>query len=295
MNKVRRISILFHNLCFVHYRIWTSIFILLIPTSASAQQKFPLVFSPSIGDKLIYTMNTSVQAEGKDLSGMDISVGVTASGEISFDVKRKIPDRVFTGLTTPGIQVEVETLEGPQLYSLKTKANMALQAAFDPRGSLHEIHNLKAFNREKVMNISLVQILRDYFPVLPGKPVAIGEIWIDNKRINLPFQEIDLEILIETKYALQNVIPSAQGDVAVISMDYEVRLSGSKSLGEWTSSFEGKGAGGGLLNFLIQRGCFQEFWADYQTKAALVIKKEGKPLMEWPFHLSIFASAIMTN
>jgi hypothetical protein len=280
MNKVLRIFILF---------------VLLTPVAASSQQKFPLVFSPSIGDQIIYTMNTSVQAEGKDLSGTDMSLGLIASGTISLDVKRKVRDRVFTRLTTPGIQVEVQTTEGKQLHTLKTKANMALQATFDPRGSLFEIHNLKAINIEKVMNISLVQILRDYFPVLPGKPVSIGEIWIDNKRINIPFQEIDLEVLIETKYALQNVIPSAEGDVAVISMDYEVRLSGSKNLGEWTSSFEGKGAGGGLLNFLIQRGCFQEFKADYQTKAALVIKKEGKPLMEWPFHLSIFASAILTN
>ena len=198
-------------------------------------------------------------------------------------------------LTTPGIQVEVQTHEEQQLYFLKTKANMALQASFDLRGSVHEIHNLKALNIEKVMNISLVQLIRDYFPVLPGKPVSIGEIWIDNKSINIPFQEIDLEVLIETKYVLQNVIPSAEGDVAVISMDYEVRLSGSKSLGEWTGSFEGKGVGGGLVNFLIQRGCFQEFKADYQTEGALVIKKEGKPLMKWPFHLSIFASAIMTN
>lgn len=240
-------------------------------------------------------MNTSVQAQGKDFTGKDISLGVTTSGKISLDVKRKVHDRVFMGLTTPGIQVEVQTLEGQQLHFLRTKANMALQATFDTRGSVHEIHNLKALNREKVMNISLVHILRDYFPVLPEKPVSIGEIWIDNKRINIPFQDIDLEVLIETKYALQNVFPSTEGDVAIISIDYEVRLSGSKNLGELTGNFEGKGAGGGLLIFLIQWGCFQEFRADYQTEGALVIKKEGKPLMEWPFHLSIFASAIMTN
>ena len=199
------------------------------------------------------------------------------------------------GLTTPGIQVEVQTHEGQQLHSLKTEANQALQATFDTRGKLQEIHNIEALNREKVMNISLVQILRDFFPVLPGKPVSIGDVWKDNRRTKIPFQEIDVEVFIETTYALQNVLPSAVGDVAVISMDYEVTLSGSKNLGEWSGSFEGKGTGGGLLNFLIQRGCFQEFEADHQTKAAFVIKKEGKTLTEWPFHLSVFASAILTN
>jgi hypothetical protein len=267
----------------------------LITNAFSIQKKFPLVFSPSIGDRLIYTINTSIQAEGKDLLGKDLSFGVTASGEISFDVKRKVRDRVFTSLTTPGIQVEVQTLEGRQQYSLATQTDMALQASFDPRGTLYEIHNLKAINREKVMTVSISQILRDYFPVLPGKPVPIGDIWVDNKSIDIPFQEIEIEVLIETKYALQNVIPTAEGDMAVISMGYEVKLSGSKNLGEWTSNFEGKGEGGGLLNFLIPRGCFQEFRADYQTKGALVIKQNEKPLMEWPFHLSISASSLLTN
>lgn len=295
MIKVFRISILLRHLYSVRYPVWTTLFVLLIPTPGSFQQKFPLLFSPSVGDQLIYMLNTSVHAEGKDFSGKDLSLSLTASGKISLDVKRTVRDRVFIGMTTPGIHVEAQTPTGLQRSSLKTNQNMALQAAFDPRGSVREIHNLTALNRAKVMNISLVQILRDYFPVLPGRPVSIGEIWIDNKRINIPFQEIDLEVSIETKYTLQNVIPSVEGELAVISMDYEVRLSGSKNLGEWTGSFEGKGTGGGLLNFLIQRGCFQEFRADYQTEAALVIKKEGEAFMEWPFQLSVFASAVKMN
>jgi hypothetical protein len=267
----------------------------LIPTPGSLQQKFPLLFSPSVGDQLTYILNTSVHAEGKDFFGKDLSLSLTASGNISFDVKRVVRDRVFTGMTTPGIHIEAQRPTGLKRHSLKTNQNMAVQASFDARGTLSEIHNLKALSSDKVMNVSLVQILRDFFPVLPGRPVSIGEVWIDNKRINIPFQEIDLEVLIETKYTLQNVIPSVEGDVAVISLDYEVRLSGSKNLGEWTGNFEGKGTGGGLLNFLLQRGCFQEFRADYQTEAALVIKKEREAFMEWPFHLSVFASAVLTN
>jgi hypothetical protein len=172
---------------------------------------------------------------------------------------------------------------------------MALLASFDPRGSVREIHNLKAFNRDKIMNVSLAQILHDYFPVLLDRPVSIGEILMDNKRINIPFQEIDLEVLIETKYALQNVFPSAEGDVAVISLDYEVKLAGSKNLGEWIGSFEGKGSGGGLLTFSSRGGCFQGFKADYQTEAALVIKNMGEATIGWPFHLSVFTSAVKMN
>lgn len=295
MIKVYSLSTLFRHLHSVRYPVWTILFVLSFPTQSSLQQKFPLLFSPSVGDQLAYMLNTSVQAEGKDLSGKDLSLSLVAAGKISLEAKRAVRDRVFMGITTPGIQVEAQTLSGLQRYALKTNQNMALQAAFDLKGTVHEIHNLKALNREKVMNVSLVQILHDYFPVLPGRPVSIGEVWMDNKRINIPFQEIDLEILIETKYTLQNVVPTVEGDVAVISMDYEVRLSGSKNLGEWTGNFVGKGTGGGLLNFLIQRGCFQEFRADYQTQAALVIKKEGEALMEWPFHLSVFASVVMTN
>ncbi len=295
MIKVFRISILLRHLYSVRYPVWTALFVLLIPTPGSFQQKFPLVFSPSVGDQLTYMLNTSVHAEGKDFFGKDLSLSLAASGKISLDVKRAVRDRVFTGMITPGIHVEAQTLAGLQRYSLKTNQNMALQAAFDSRGSLCEIHNLKALNRDEIMNVSLIQILRDYFPVLPGRPVSLGEIWMDNKRINIPFQEIELEVSIETKYTLQNVIPSVEGDVAIISMDYEVRLSGSKNLGEWTGNFEGTGTGGGFLNFLLQRSCFQEFRADYQTEATLVIKKEGEAFMEWPFHLSVFASAVNTN
>jgi hypothetical protein len=295
MVKVFKISFFRRCHYLARYPVWSTLFILLIPSPTAFQQKYPLIFSPSVGDQLIYMLNTSVQAEGKDFSGKDLSLSLTASGSISLDVRRKVGDLVYAGLTSPGIQVEAQTLTGMQRTSLKTNKNAALQAMFDPRGSLHEIHNLKALSNDQFMNVSLVQILHDYFPVLPGKAVTIGESWIDSKHINIPFQEMDIDILIETTYVLQNVIPSAEGDVAVISMDYEVSLSGSKDLGEWTGSFEGKGVGGGLLNFLLQRRCFQEFQADYQTEASLVIKKEGEALTEWPFHLSVLASAIQTN
>lgn len=280
---------------FVHYKIWSCILFSLFPALSSAQQEYRLFFSPPEGDNLIYMMNTSVQAEGKDLTGKDISPALTAVGSISLAMKRKAGTHVVMGLSTPEIQVEVRTPEGHQSRSLKTESDETLQATFDLRGRLHKIQNLEARNRQKVMNDSLFRILRDVFPVLPGTPVSIGDVWTEKRRVKIPYQEIDVDVFIETTYTLQNVVPSASGDVAVISMNYEVALSGSKNLGELSGRFEGKGTGGGLLNFIIQRGCIQEFRADHQTTATFIVQKEEETLMEWPFHFSFLASAVLTN
>lgn len=277
------------------HSVWTFILVLLTLAPASSQQKFSIAFSPQAGDNLTYILNTSVHAVGKDFTGKDISLGLTASGEISFAVKSNIRDRVFMGLTTPGIQVDALTIQGPQSYTLRTNENMALQATFDRRGNVHDIDNIEALTQDRIMNISLIQVLRDYFPVLPGKMVILGETWNSHKRFIIPFQEVPLEVLVETRYTLQNVVSSDAGDIAYILVDYDVGLSGSKSLGEWTGHFKGKGTGNGLLSFLIQRGCFQEFSGDYKTEAALVIKREEDSLLEVPFHLTVSASFVMVN
>lgn len=295
MIKIRSGIIIEYFLCFLRFAAGIVLIILLIPSPALLQQEYSIVFSPTVGDQLTYIMYTSVKAEGKDFSGRDISLSLNASGDISFDVKRIVHDTLLMALTTPGINIEAISINGVQNHCLKTQENKSLQATFDQRGSLREIYNLDAINSDRFMNISLAQILHDYFPVLPGRPVSIGEIWIDNRDIIIPFGGINLDVSIETKYMLQNVIPTAQGDLALISLTYMVALSGSKNFGEWVAGFEGKGTGEGLLNFLIHRGCFQEFGADYQTEGVFIIKNEDQALGEWPFHLSIFSSAALTN
>jgi hypothetical protein len=275
--------------------MWITTLVFVLATSPHPQQKYSLTFSPEVGDSLLYLLNTSVHVTGKDFTGKEVSLGASAAGEISFSTKRNIQDLVFMGLTTPGIHVRAQTLEGPQSYTLRTSDDMAVQASFDHRGNAHQIHNLAALNRDRIWNISLAQILRDYLPVLPEGPVSVGETWIDKKRLSIPYQGMELDVSIERQYILQNIIPSAQGEEAFISVDYEVMLSGSEEWGEWTASFEGRGEGGGWLNFQVQRSCIREFSAEYQTEASLVLRSEDKLFRKWPFHLKVSASLVMLN
>ncbi len=278
-----------------HCAAWIIIFVFKPAVSACPQLKYSLSFSPAVGDSLLYRLDTSVHVAGKDLRGSELSLGASAAGEISLAVKRNIQDLVLIGLTTPGIHVEAQTTEGQQRYTLKTIDNMAVQVAFDHLGCAHQIHNLAALNRDRIWNISLVQILRDYLPVLPERPVSIGEAWIDNKRLSIPYQGMSLDATIERHYVLQNILPSVEGDVAFITVDYEVSLSGSKEWGEWTASFEGKGTGEGFLNYHIRRSCIQAFNAEYQTEAALVLRTGDDVFRQWPFKMEVSASMQILN
>lgn len=263
--------------------------------SPSLQEKYSLCFSPAVGDVLLYMMDTSVHLKGKDLSGKEVQLGVTASGEISFDVKRVVGDLVYTALKTNGIVVDAQTIDGIESYTLKTKDGMAVRANLDQGGSVHEIYNLEALNRKRIWNISFDQILRSSLPTLPKTPVAIGETWCDSKQMTLPYQELDLKVSVERNYVLQNVLPSAHGEVALISVESEVLLSGSRNWGELTGRFEGKGIGQGLFNFYVQRGFIQEFKAEYKTDASLILEKGGTTYREWPFHLAVSVSFLNLN
>jgi hypothetical protein len=172
---------------------------------------------------------------------------------------------------------------------------MAVQASIDHRGAAHQIHNLAALNRDRIWNISLIQILRDYLPVLPDEAISIGETWADKKKLSIPYQGMTLDVSIERNYVLQNILPSPTGELAVISLDYTVTLSGSKEWDGWTASFEGTGTGGGLLNYQLQRSCIQQFSAEYQTEAALVLRSGDGMFRKWPFHLEVSAYLLLLN
>ena len=266
---------------------------LMIANVLLGQQKHSLVFAPEVGDSLRYRFDTSLQAEGKDFSGKDISLGGKASGEILFSIKRVVQRLVFTSISIPGIQVESKTMTGPQSYTLKTHENMALQATFGPKGQLQKIHNLGALNRDRIWNISFTRILSDYLPSLPEKPVSPGDKWNDQRSFKVLFQGTQINVLLARTYSLQNVIPSADGSLAIVSLDYEVDLSGSQKWGGWSGSFTGKGSGSGMMNFHIQRGSIQEFRAEYQTEAAFILKKGNQAIMKQPFRLAVSAALII--
>ena len=258
-------------------------------------QKIPLVFSPSVGEIFRYMLHVSYQAEGKDFFSRDISMEANASGELAFTVKRSIKNLVSMTVTTPGIRVETNSPEESQTYTLKTQDNRAVQAAFDNKGAVAQVHNLEALNRTKIWNISFGHILRDYLPTLPDSSVAPGDIWRGRRTAVIPFEEMDLEVSIERLYRLENILPSQAGDEAVISIIYQVDLSGIKSWENWSGGIEGKGKGEGTLLYNIQKSCIQRFSADYETAATLTIKNRDKILLEHPFHLTISVSLSRLN
>jgi hypothetical protein len=172
---------------------------------------------------------------------------------------------------------------------------MALQATFDSRGQLQTIHNLGALNRDRIWNISFTRILSDYLPSLPEKPVIPGGKWNDQRSFEVLFQGTQINVLLARRYSLQNIILSAHGSLAIVSLDYEVDLSGSQKWGKWTGSFTGKGSGSGMMNFNIQRGSIQEFRAEYQTEAVFILKKGNQSMMQRPFRLVVSTALVIMN
>ncbi len=263
-----------------------------LPALTAAEE---ISFSPRPGLRLTYHLASNVSAKGGNFAGQDLSFDALASGDIEFLIRQTTPERVFAALASPGIQVDLQTPSGPGHFVLKTKRGVSLQTVFDHRGNLEEATNTEALNTPAVMNFSIVQILRDYFPVLPGRPVSAGAAWDDQKRIVIPFQGMDLVIFLHCRSTLLEVQATGTGKVARISAEYSLELGGSKPLGATTGSFRGKGIGSGTLNFQVEEGYFNEYRLDYKIDAAFVIADQHAKLLELPFSLSVFASILLTE
>jgi hypothetical protein len=272
--------------------IIVSFFLAVLLQGIPPQQKFPLTFSPTVGDNFHYQLDSSFEAAGKDFQGKDITLGGSASGELIFTIKRNIPNLVAAAVTTPGIRVETKNFEQSQDYTLKTKESEAVRVSFNHRGRVTQFHNLEALNAKRIGLMSFEQMLREYLPIFPDKAVAIGDTWSDSQTINILFMEIDLEILLNREYVLLNVMPAADGEVAVIDIKYNVRLSGSRNLGDWTGGFEGQGTGTGSCLYNIQRSYIQQLNVEYGTEADLIIRRKDQPVLKQPFQLSVAASFI---
>ncbi len=252
-------------------------------------------FSPRPGLRLTYHLASNVTAKGGNFAGQDLSFDALASGDIEFLIRQTTPERVFAALASPGIQVDLQTPSGPSHFVLMTRRGVSLQTVFDHRGNLEEAKNIEALNTPAVMNFSIVQILRDYFPLLPGRPVSAGGTWDDHKRIVIPFQGMDLVISLHSRSTLLEVQMTGTGKLARISAEYSVELGGSKPLGTATGSFRGKGIGSGILNFQVEEGYFSEYRLDYKIDAAFVMADQHAKLLELPFSLSVFASILLTE
>ncbi|HVP90662.1 MAG TPA: hypothetical protein VMS75_05530 [Terriglobales bacterium] len=260
--------------------------LLLAPGQA---EKTALRFGPAAGTALTYGINGQVNVGGKDFFGKDLTLDASAQGDLRLTVLNTGRDGVLAGLTTSGIEVRAQLPGESQSQSLRTAEGRSLEVVFNRSGKVMDIRNPDVLAQQNVLNFSIPQILRDYFPVFPAEPVGPGDQWRESRRLTVPFQGLELQINLVIDYTLNDIMPSPDGRKALISAVYTVAVSGSRDLGETIGVFEGKGQGTGYLNFLVDAGYFTEYRLDFKVDAAFVSKKGTKRLLEMPFTFSVLA------
>lgn len=270
---------------------------LLLSTSLSPAQegKMALQFGPPVGTVLTYNISGQVNVSGKNLLGQDLSLNADSQGDIRFAVTALTQDAVRAALTSSGIDVRVQLPDKTQSQTLKTLEGKALEVVFNRTGKVMDIRNPEALAQETILNFSIPQILRDYFPTFPTQPVSAGDQWRESRRLTIPFQGLDLQVNLTIDYTLSDIVPTTDGREAVVSAVYTVNVSGTKDLGDSTGVFEGKGSGTGFVNFLADRGYFTEYRLDFKTDASFVVKKGDKRLLEWPFSFFVIADVNLTG
>jgi len=260
-----------------------------------AQEKFAFRFAPAEGTRLTYTLSSVVNVDGKNFLGKDLALNADSRGEIRFLARPSTHETVRADLTSPGIDVNVRLPDRVLSQKLGTTDGQALEVVFNRTGKVETIRNPEAVGSGNPFNISLPQILRDYFPAFPAEPVGRGESWTETRRLTIPFQGLDLQINLVIDYTLDDVIPADDGRQALVSAVYRVTVSGAKDLGDTQGVFEGQGGGAGSLLFLLDRGWFSEYRLDFKTDAAFVVKKGADRLLEFPFTFSAFAEILLLN
>jgi hypothetical protein len=261
----------------------------------SAREKVSLTFGPAAGTELVYTVGSVVNVDGKNFLGKDLALNADARGEIRLRALAGARDTVRADLISPGIEVNARLPERVVSQTLGTKQGQALQVVFNRTGKVESIRNPEVLGPESVFNVSLPQILRDYFPAFPVHPVGPGDGWTESRRLNIPFQGLDLEVNLNIDYTLGDLLPGPDGRTALVSALYTVGVSGSRDLGDTVGVFEGGGTGTGFVHFLVDRGWFTEYRLDFKADAVFVMKKGAERLLEWPFTFSVFAEVVLLN
>jgi hypothetical protein len=266
----------------------TSSFLLVYVLSGS--DKITIRFSPPLGEKLTYNLDSLIKSDSVSLMGNDASLGASASGELTIKIERITSNNVYTSLTSDNLSVTLQSAVSTRNLDLSTDQDKALKIVFNRTGKVDEISNLAALKTQNIMNFSLVQIIRNYFPTLPSKPVEIGESWTENRQMVIPFEGMQLDVLLSIKYTLDSVIDTQAGFEAMISANYSVSLKGSKAFGKGTAVFDGSGKGNGYLHYLVNKGYFSEYRLDYEVDSDIKVKDASSILMQVPVHISANAT-----
>jgi hypothetical protein len=266
---------------------------LLCQSAPQPQDKIALRFGPAEGTRLTYSLSSVVNVDGKNFLGKDLALNADSRGEIRLLAKPSSRDTVRADLTTSGIDVNIRLPDRVQSQKLGTTAGQALEVVFNRTGRVESIRNPEAIGSGNPFNVSIPQILRDYFPAFPVDPVGRGDSWTESRRLTIPFQQIDLQVNLAITYTLDDILPDDDGRLAVISAFYKVTVSGAKDLGDAQGVFEGEGAGAGTLQVHVEKGWFSEYRVDFKTDAAFVMKKGQDRLVEFPFSFSAFAEVVL--
>jgi hypothetical protein len=266
---------------------------LLCQTPPPSQDKVTLRFGPAEGSRLTYSLSSVVNVDGKNFLGKDLALNADSRGEIRLLAKPSSRDTVRADLTTPGIDVNVRLPDRVLSQKLGTTDGQALEVVFNRTGRVESIRNPEAVGSGNPFNVSIPQILRDYFPTFPVEPIGRGDSWNESRRLTIPFQQIDLQVNLAITYTLDDILPADDGRLAIISAVYKVTVSGAKDLADAQGVFEGEGAGAGSLQVHVEKGYFSEYRIDFKTDAAFVMKKGADRLVEFPFSFSAFAEVVL--
>jgi hypothetical protein len=259
------------------------------------QDKITLRFGPAEGTRLSYSLSSVINVDGKNFLGKDLDLNADSRGEIRLLAAPSSRDTVRADLTTPGIEIGIRLPDRTISQTLGTTGGEALQVVFNRTGKVESIRNPEALGGGNPFNVSIPQILRDYFPVFPVEPVGPGDSWSETRRLSIPFQGIDVQVNLAITYTLDDIVPTADGRMAAISAVYRVGLSGGKDLGDTQGVFEGEGLGSGSLQIQADQGWFTQYRIDFKTDAAFVMKKGAERLVEFPFSFSAFAEVVLIN
>jgi len=256
-----------------------------------SEEKISIRFSPPTGERIEYIVTSMIQSSGSNLLGNDMSMNASSNGTITLEVSRVTKNNVYTNLTSDDLLITVQSLSNTRSFNLTTKDEKALKVVFDRTGKVSEVTNLRALKKQNLMNFSLVQIIRNYFPTLPDKPIGIGDSWSANNKLAIPFQGMQLQVLLNVKYTLDSIMNTQIGQEASISVDYSVSLQGRRSFGGCTAHFNGNGTGTGYLHFLVSKGYFSEYRLDYEVSGNVNVKNKDKLIMNIP--ISFTANALL--
>jgi hypothetical protein len=256
-------------------------------------EQYKLSFSPRPRQSLVYSLQTRMESEGQSFLGKSLTLSAQADGEIDVFIRQISTDGVFTELSSPGIRIFLQTLGRQDEFTLKNPPDSPVQMTFDRAGRIRDIKNTETLEEQNPLNFSVLEILRDYWPAFPDKPLSVGESWPDHKRIVVPFQGMSLAIELEITFTLNAVVPAAEGRQALVTAVYTAALSGNRQVDAFRGSFEGSGTGTGSLTFQIENGIFSDYRFDYAINGSMVMSKDGSGLAEWPFQLTAGASLLL--